>query len=206
MDTFTGTNNAALDTNKWSVTSVTSLAYIWNNHLGLSIANGNSNDFVRVDSIMPQVTTQDCYFEIYRTGLTGVGLYGAMLGWSGTAGRTGTATNGWKFAIGNTSTSLTLQRFENNVATNFSGITVPAATDLGVRFRYEGGQAKFRIWSLAGAEPSTWALDTTQTALPAGINSLFGYGLTSTTTTLYVDFDSYQVDDLASYSGWGMSI
>ena len=66
-------------------------------------------------------------------------------------------------------------------------------TNYKLRFRVEGTALKLRVWVAVDAEPGTWDIEVTDTALATG---RFGMQRVFMDTVVNADFEDYSVDDL----------
>ena len=84
----------------------------------------------------------------------------------------------------------------NGALTTFGtgGTNIVANVSYGFRFQRQGTTIRFRVWDVAGNEPSTWTYsgNDTGTQPPAGRVSV-AYGNANDTTSRYADFDSVVV-------------
>lgn len=176
-DTFTAPDGSAMDPGKWSGGPVTGTTRAVQSNAMQMTTTGprialNSLSGIVVDS---EVSLKYQFGDLDPGGNLEVRLRDN--------------TGSYVLTVRNDSSTVTLSKLVAGVFTTLGTFTA-STTDTnwhGVRFRVVGSAIKARLWDAASAEPSTWNLDITDTAVTAAGTMRIAIANTTGSHTLRVD-------------------
>lgn len=193
-ETWTGTTGAAWPT-QWVTGSTQGTATIQTNR-GRLLADGNGYRRVNRYLNIANATTSEIYVEVTIAALTEQYVYVFL--------RSTIGDNPYPLGYGVMLTpNLTTYTMELGYGTGESlqttaPLTYTVGATYGIRLRVEGYTFKSRVWNLTGAEPTSWALTSTDpdSSFPTG-KAWLGY-MSGNAANGGTSFDNLTLTDAAS--------
>jgi RHS repeat-associated protein len=180
-------NGSPWNSTKWTTTTNDQYhsALTQNNGGALYVTTTGSS--VRGTAKMTAATNMEADFT-YRFNESSTGSFlRVFLRASGATGAN-QMPNAYRLEVGSNSTSITLQKFVNSTVTTIGTLSYTSGTaPQRVRFRVQGTTVEAKVWPVGAAEPTTWSLLATDSAVSAAGVVQIAHSYTSGTHTVTVD-------------------
>jgi hypothetical protein len=160
-DDWTGATGQSWQTAKWAPTANDSTRKVdIQSNRGRLYVNGAS---ARATAQMSPLMDFDLAFNYQFDGRGPKSYFRPMVRASGAGGSTQRPT-GYRLEISSDSATIKLQRVVNNVVTDLGSFTEAMDTNKHwIRFQVIGSTIRVKAWVVGTPEPSTWAVETTDT-------------------------------------------
>jgi hypothetical protein len=188
-DDWTGANNSLWRTgtgNPWSATTSndsTKTVDVQSNQ-GRLYVNGAS---ARATGQMTPIADSEALLTYRFNESTAGSFLRISLRASGATGAN-QMPNAYRLEIGSNSTSIKLQKFVNSTVTQIGSFNYTfGTTTQNVRFRVQGSTIEAKVWASGTAEPATWSIVVTDTAITGTGVLQIAHSHTSGAHTVYLD-------------------